>query len=122
MFYKVSNGGTPLFKYICIFNDDTTQAYMTVLQILDSNSTVTQLVRRTTTSTMTFTANDGLRVSVTRNSQTNDAAKITPPSGKALRYIGFKNGSVGGLTTLAVNQTLSTSAPVFGNVVLIGYA
>lgn len=91
---------------------------MTVLQILDSDSTVTQLVRRTTTGTSAFTADDGLRVSINRSSS---SAEITPPSGEALRYIGFKNGSVGSLTTKAVNQKLSTSCPVFGNVVLVGY-
>ena len=104
-----------LFEYICIFNDDTTKS---IISILDSKAQV--LVKnKTTTSSYTWTADDGLKIVVTRSDQ---KARITPPSGKALQYINFINGSVGTLTKLAVNATLTTNAPVFGNVVLLGYA
>lgn len=85
--------------------------------MLDSKTQ--KLVQQTTTSSYTWNHHDGLKIVLTRS---DSKARITPPSGKALRYINFNNGSVGTLTKLAVNATLTTNAPVFGNVVLIGYA
>lgn len=113
-FECVTNNGT-LFEYICIFNDDTTKS---IISILDSKTQVL-IKNRTTTGSFTWTADDGLKIVVTHSDQ---KARITPPSGKALQYINFNNGSVGTLTKLAVNATLTTNAPVFGNVVLLGYA
>jgi hypothetical protein len=81
------------------------------------NSKTQKLVQQTTTSSYTWN-HDGLKIVVTHS---DGKARITPPSGKALQYINFRTGGVGTLTKLAINATLTTNAPVYGNIVLIGY-
>jgi hypothetical protein len=115
--YNKNGGGKVPWKYIGIFTNDTTTAHIVMCdqegKKLAENHNVKDV------GTYNFTGDDGLKVRITNG--TTNAVTITPPTGKALRYLQMQTGSYGGVGTKAVNQALTTNSPVFGNVVLIGY-
>ena len=116
MFYKVSNGGTWI-KYVCDFGDDTTKTTIEIYRVTSFG--LETLVKTSSTSSYTYTAPDGLKIVTTRS---NKSVKITPPSGKALRYINFYNNHGSDVTTLNTDEVLTSSAGVYGDVMVLGYA
>lgn len=113
-----SKASNTIFKYMCLFTNDTTYSHVDILDMngnsLSSNHHISN------SSPYDYTTDDGITFHVTRGQSNN--VTITPASGKALRYISMNATAVGNVTTLNADQVLTESTPVSPNFVMISYA